>query len=320
MSQPPAFQFYASDYLSSSRVQRMSLEEEGAYIRLLCYNWQDGSIPDDTVQLAALCKIPVRRMAKNWGKIACCISPADANSHRLINKKLEQVRAVQAVYSAKQSARSKEGWSKRHDAAAMPRHMPRLSRSDASMHASGYALQSSIGENPTIQDSPPKKENPKKQGSLSRPRDPAMDTFCEEALRLTGAPYIIAVKDGVHLSQLRKAYGIGTMDTPPHWSEAIQNYYGSPLSSWTMADMVVRYSVFSNSPLDHYKNPINHGGNGNGKRESETQARERRTNESAESFYRRVDEKISGGVPAGDQRADPGDVFARTGRPYDGSA
>ena len=46
--------FYAGDYLASSRVQLLTLEEEGAYIRLLCHCWNAGSIPKDPEQIARL--------------------------------------------------------------------------------------------------------------------------------------------------------------------------------------------------------------------------------------------------------------------------
>lgn len=47
MEHSPAFQFYAGDWLSSARVQLLTLEEEGAYIRALCYCWKTGSVPAD---------------------------------------------------------------------------------------------------------------------------------------------------------------------------------------------------------------------------------------------------------------------------------
>lgn len=50
----PAFQFYPADWLSSQRVSLMTLEEEGAYIRLLCYCWKNGELPNDPEQLARL--------------------------------------------------------------------------------------------------------------------------------------------------------------------------------------------------------------------------------------------------------------------------
>jgi uncharacterized protein YdaU (DUF1376 family) len=54
MNKPPAFQFYPQDYLSSARVAEMTLEEEGVYIRLLCYCWSSGSIPADPQRCARL--------------------------------------------------------------------------------------------------------------------------------------------------------------------------------------------------------------------------------------------------------------------------
>lgn len=53
---PPAFQFYAADYLADEHVQLMTLEEEGVYIRLLAYCWREGSIPADPKALSRLCK------------------------------------------------------------------------------------------------------------------------------------------------------------------------------------------------------------------------------------------------------------------------
>lgn len=50
----PAFQFYPADWLGSQRVTLMTLEEEGAYIRLLSYCWQHGSIPREPEKIARL--------------------------------------------------------------------------------------------------------------------------------------------------------------------------------------------------------------------------------------------------------------------------
>jgi Protein of unknown function (DUF1376)/DnaB-like helicase C terminal domain len=52
----PAFQFYPADYLADANVQMMTLEEEGAYIRLLSYCWREGTIPADNASLSRLCK------------------------------------------------------------------------------------------------------------------------------------------------------------------------------------------------------------------------------------------------------------------------
>lgn len=50
----PAFQFYPKDYLADSKVCELSLEEEGAYMRLLSHCWIEGSIPADPVRCARI--------------------------------------------------------------------------------------------------------------------------------------------------------------------------------------------------------------------------------------------------------------------------
>ena len=56
MIRAPFFQFYPADYLADERVQAMSIEGEGCYVRLLAYCWREGSIPTDRTALARLCK------------------------------------------------------------------------------------------------------------------------------------------------------------------------------------------------------------------------------------------------------------------------
>ena len=52
----PAFQFYPDAWLSSTDITLMTIAEEGAYHRLLCYAWQeeDCGLPDDDRQLAVM--------------------------------------------------------------------------------------------------------------------------------------------------------------------------------------------------------------------------------------------------------------------------
>ena len=52
----PAFQFYASDWLGSTKRAMMTPAQRGAYIDLLCYQWGDEtcSLPDDDKILATL--------------------------------------------------------------------------------------------------------------------------------------------------------------------------------------------------------------------------------------------------------------------------
>jgi len=84
----PAFQFYAGDYLSSSRVTLMTLEEEGAYVRLLCHCWLSGSIPKDPEQIARLIgKGASTTLASNVATMF------QADGCRLLHDKLNALRA-----------------------------------------------------------------------------------------------------------------------------------------------------------------------------------------------------------------------------------
>ena len=50
--QSPAFQFYASDWLTNPDRLRLSLEEQGAYILLYCHCWQGFEIEYDVEVLS----------------------------------------------------------------------------------------------------------------------------------------------------------------------------------------------------------------------------------------------------------------------------
>lgn len=99
----PAFQFYPRDYLTDIQVVVMTLEEQGAYIRLLSHQWLEGSIPADTKHLACLCRITPARMKKIWPAIAPKFR--EAAPGRLVNDRLEQSRKTAAEWREK----SKEG-------------------------------------------------------------------------------------------------------------------------------------------------------------------------------------------------------------------
>lgn len=56
MAKDPSFPWYASDWLGSNKRAMMTLEQQGAYMNLLCRQWTDKtcSLPDDDEALAAL--------------------------------------------------------------------------------------------------------------------------------------------------------------------------------------------------------------------------------------------------------------------------
>lgn len=89
---PPAFQFYASDFLAGT--VELSTEDVGAYIRLLCYQWSNGEIPEKT--------IAVDRIA------GCSVSSEVLMKFpERKNRRLEVERVKQAAYRQLQSEKGK---------------------------------------------------------------------------------------------------------------------------------------------------------------------------------------------------------------------
>ena len=52
----PWFRFWVGDYLTDVRVQTMPLMAQGAYLRLLCFQWVEGSLPGCEDDLYRLCQ------------------------------------------------------------------------------------------------------------------------------------------------------------------------------------------------------------------------------------------------------------------------
>jgi uncharacterized protein YdaU (DUF1376 family) len=102
----PAFQFYAKDFDTGTRA--LSTEEVGAYIRLLCHQWDKGSIPTSVDRLSMIAGLTVQRMRRVWQQVAEFFIPGDTQG-TLINPRLERERTKQAEYRRRQSDHGKRG-------------------------------------------------------------------------------------------------------------------------------------------------------------------------------------------------------------------
>ena len=108
MKKAPAFQFYPMDWLSDTNVVRMTVEQEGAYLRLLCYCWLDGSIPGNLDALIPLCKgIPKETIE---AVLHCFIKKGD----KLVHPRLDQERRKQAAFRKKMAYFGSLGGKKRY--------------------------------------------------------------------------------------------------------------------------------------------------------------------------------------------------------------
>ena len=62
----PTMPFRVGDYLGSIDVRLMTLAERGAYVHLLCLNWQEGRLPKDPKKLARLLDCSLQEFQKIW--------------------------------------------------------------------------------------------------------------------------------------------------------------------------------------------------------------------------------------------------------------
>lgn len=102
MSAPPAFQFYASDFVGGT--MGFTAEQTGAYILLLCYQWMNGSVPDDDEAIAAVGRCSRLAVAVLRRKFV-----AAPDGYGLINVRLEEVRLAQNQFLSKQAESGRKG-------------------------------------------------------------------------------------------------------------------------------------------------------------------------------------------------------------------
>lgn len=119
MNKPPAFQWYAADFLTDSAVKHMTLEERGAYVTLLSHSWIDGPLPRSAAKLATLCGVTVADMTRLWPALKSCWKPADKAGF-IINPRLEKERRKQQQYRKTLSDKQKAVEASRRLAGAEP--------------------------------------------------------------------------------------------------------------------------------------------------------------------------------------------------------
>jgi uncharacterized protein YdaU (DUF1376 family) len=105
MATSPSFQFYANDFITGT--QDWSIEEVGIYIRLLCYQWDKGSLPIEEKRLSRICGCDLDSFKKAWVYVG--LKFLDKNNNTLQNERLEQIRQQQLEYREKQRLNGLKG-------------------------------------------------------------------------------------------------------------------------------------------------------------------------------------------------------------------
>lgn len=118
----PSFQFYPSDFLSSAKVDMMSMTERGVYITLLCRCWLDNGLPTSMDELAEFARMKTDKFERLWknGKIRLCFTERGGRLHQT---RLDTERKKQNEYRKRQADAAKQRWESRGNATALPPHV-----------------------------------------------------------------------------------------------------------------------------------------------------------------------------------------------------
>lgn len=120
-----SFPCYQRDLLADTG--DLTLEEFGAYWKLICREYEDGSIPAQVPRLARLLGCGIKEMGVIWSEIGRFFSPHPSLEGRLVQRRLESVREEQRLFAEASAARGRAGarsrWRKPplRDATALPK-------------------------------------------------------------------------------------------------------------------------------------------------------------------------------------------------------
>lgn len=107
------FPLYIDHFLGSRKVLRMTIGEQGAYLRLLCFAWsgKDCGLPNDLQELKELA-LWTDKTEGDFIKVRACFTPHPENRRRIHNARLyEEWKKVEELKGRRKEA-AQLRWSK----------------------------------------------------------------------------------------------------------------------------------------------------------------------------------------------------------------
>lgn len=106
----PYMPFYVDDWLSSDTVEGFTLEQQGAYMLLLCRQWKapDGKLPKDESVLARWSRLGSRWKSVGKPIVAACFVERHGG---LVNKRCRRLWEETKEKSKKAQAAAEKRWS-----------------------------------------------------------------------------------------------------------------------------------------------------------------------------------------------------------------
>lgn len=217
----PAYLWYPKDWLSSTRVALLELDEEGAYRRLLDHQWLNGRVPDSCAALARLCGTTEAAMGRIWKAIEHFFEPSADGLGGLQNARLEAIRCERDTRRKQKRDAGRKGGRTKADRLAEGKQKP--SRPPSRTLAEGVAepylavavavpvavpssVASASASAPTNGPAPDGASGDKRRVTRKPSGDvqEILSWFSAEYERTQGTPYVTVAKDAVGVARLLK--------------------------------------------------------------------------------------------------------------------
>lgn len=233
---------------------------KGIYRELIDECWINGSIPSDPSLLSTLCRETLDDFLPVWAVIEKRFQLVFKNGNLSSDRLEEDRHRLMRIRRQRQFAANRSVEARRQRLVDRQVSNIRSTSVRAKPNQTHAQTQTSREEGSLFKDSPKVIHNSSRivSPSIDGRDDPAAEYFKAQCMELTQTAYVFKRGDFVQLTALRKAFSIGTKEDLPGWPEAVTNYFASPLSQNSIADLCCRYSVFRNSRLDGYNKPVNH--------------------------------------------------------------
>jgi uncharacterized protein YdaU (DUF1376 family) len=105
-TKPPSFDFFPDDFIAGT--YHLPAESVGIYVRLLCYQWNNGSIPSDESELARIAGVDANAMRTHMRTVMLKFMPDGCGG--LKNERLEKERMHKLSIIEKAKASADRRW------------------------------------------------------------------------------------------------------------------------------------------------------------------------------------------------------------------
>lgn len=151
----PSMPLYVADWLSSEAVTAMSLEQQGAFLRLLAHAWLSGtcSLPSNDTALAALSTLGDRWLENSAPIRRCFKARRIGNEARIVNEKLLKVWKERRAYAeGGRKGGLKSGAARRSAVKPIPSQPPSLSEAKSNITSTSSSTSASTSSERSIID------------------------------------------------------------------------------------------------------------------------------------------------------------------------